>query len=275
LNLLVKNFGTKPAHNVRIVAELPRDFSIKEKTVASTSGPVANFNDLSSSDRLNISTQVLTPGEQVTASMLIDGPGEPVLQIGVRSDDSLGRKGEDASVADGNKNAKVAAFVSGAAVFGAQMALMSLFLWRRRNLFAGKADRANNTAFVLLHQGLLDEATKLLKSHIEADGGTPVSLSNYALALGLSGDVKGAEQRLAAAEWWAANNTERSLVEFNRAVLEANNGDYAAAESALKKALSLHRSIRRYADFSIWLKEAAKKSARIRAIVVGTKGSTA
>ena len=78
---------------------------------------------------------------------------------------------------------------------------------------------------MLLHRGLTDDAVKILERSIEESGGEPVVLSNYALALGLSGNGKKADAIFDAADFWAAENRHaKAVIAFSRSILRFSDG---------------------------------------------------
>jgi hypothetical protein len=189
ITIYTENRGSKTAKNVRIVAEFKDGFSIREKDISSSAAPVAEFKDLSTANRLEIAIPFFVSGEQFTTTLLIEGPGLPNPRLGVRSDESIGTRAEPKTPKKTEQAliATLAALLVGG-LSGIAMAVFAR-VSRRRGFFDAAKTRKNNTAFVLMHQGLTEDASQLFHNTFLQHGADPLLLANYGLSLGLLGDT--------------------------------------------------------------------------------------
>lgn len=255
-NVRVKNTGEKPATNVSVGVEFDSKVRISDQLVSMSSGPVGNIDTQTAGDnRLEVEIAVLTPDEIATIAILTDTADGKDPMVGVKSDASAGKRASLSSSARVSPaRNRVIEVVIVIAVF---LQFVVLFLMRhgvaraiRRFFPVGRS--INDTAFVLLHSGLIEEAIKLLSKGISDAGGDPIMLANYGLALGLNGDTSQAQGVLNAADFWAKKRShEQAVVAFNRSLLAFKRGDEADGLELMKRALEMSKKeISRYAAYS-------------------------
>ncbi|WP_158925141.1 tetratricopeptide repeat protein [Acidisphaera sp. S103] len=281
VTLVVKNIGTKSAHNLRVAADFGQIASVQDKRIILSSGPAATFKDASSGGHLDVTIDDFSATESATISMLVKESGEHrysdlLPTIGVQSNDSLGELVALSSLHpdDDNKFSKtsrviltgIMAIVAFFPLFGMRFILPILTTFVGRRL--PTRPNLNNTAFLYLQQGLIEDAGKLLETAIATRGADAVTLANYGLTLGLQGNVEAALKRFEAAEWWAGLAGERAVVEYDRATLYLSQRQFAEAKVHLKKAFSLSRSeIGRYCELSVFIRSAGETDPEISRLV--------
>ncbi|WP_435815112.1 hypothetical protein ACLMM6_12715 [Xanthomonas campestris pv. incanae] len=118
----------------------------------------------------------------------------------------------------------------------------------------------NNAAFLLLHNGLVIDAERILSSAVENGRYDSVILSNLALCNALSGDHTKANALMDAADFMQPVGHAAAVVGFSRAVMLLDEGERAEAIAELRKAISLSpKDIKRYCRFSVHLKQEREK----------------
>jgi hypothetical protein len=254
VTLVAKNVGTKSAHHVKVVADFGPKSAIQDKKVVFSSGPAATFKDMSSGGQLELEVENFSPTESVTISMLVRNSGAEQSNtwphLGVESADSIGELVTLSSLHP-DENSKfstaVRVMLTALTVASALLPILALrFIPTLRRIvqkFVPTSPSLNDTAFLYIQMGLIDEAKKLLETAISTHGADAVTLANYALALGLEGDNDGAMTRFDAAEWWGSNPHEKDVVEYDRATLLLSQDQFSEAREHLKEAFSLRGSL--------------------------------
>lgn len=209
-----------------------------------------------SSKRIRLAFETLLPRETITVNILLSQPERP--GIDVRSEASLAEERPLATSSD--KEARSEKLNNIAKIFVPLGSTLSLLVWiplairlRRRGVFDRFADR-NDTGFLLLHHGLVDDAARVLSGAVWAGQGDLYTLSNYALCRALCGDFDQAEKLIRAAKFRDRTGHGLAVVLFNESLIRLKQGDEAAALSKLTEAIRLSRNqIQRYAQKSIHL----------------------
>ncbi|WP_143584227.1 hypothetical protein PWP89_08090 [Stenotrophomonas rhizophila] len=251
-SVAISNRGGKAANSV--VANIKFDGSaIKDLTTVLVPGIVEKRS--LSKNGATLAYERLLPGETVTVNVLLDAPSKPVVSI--RSDETLGSIENRDSTAANTKRKDVndlsAVLVPASAIFLAAM-FPFLFRWTRKLNGMTSTDR-NNAAFLLLHNGLVMDAERILRSAVEAGRYDAIVLSNLALCNGLSGDHTRASALFDAAEFMQPKGHAAAVVGFNRSVILLNAGKRAQAIAELRKAISLSpKDLKRYCRLSVHLK---------------------
>ena len=255
-NVRVKNTGEKPATNVTVGVEFDSKVRISDQLVSLSSGPVGNIDTQTTGDnRLSVEIGVLTPDEIATIAILTDTADERDPMVGVKSDASAGKRASLNSAARVSPaRSRVIEVVIAIAIFFqvVVLVLMRYGVVRSIRLFIPVGRSINDTAFVLLHSGLIEEAIKLLSKGISDAGADPIMLANYGLALGLNGDAKQAQGVLKAADFWAERRSQgQAVVAFNRSLLAFERGDEADGLELMRRAFEMSKKeISRYATYS-------------------------
>lgn len=206
--------------------------------------------------RLRLTFESLLPRETITVNLLLSLPERPTIDI--RSEASLAE--ERQGPVSTSKETRVERLNAVAGILVPVGSALSLLIMlpivirlRARGGFDMFGDR-NNTGFLLLHHGLIDDAGRVLNEAVRAGQGDPYVLSNYALCRALAGDMEQAEKLLRAAKFRKRTGHGLAVVNFNEALIRLKQGDEAAALSKLTEAIGLSKSrIRQYAQTSIHL----------------------
>lgn len=277
LSMNVSNLGSKAAHNVHIVSEVSASWKLQDHQVRQSVGSAATLTDHSSDNKLDITIPILVPEESATISMLVRGPGKPNPQISILSSEASATKLEPVSALEKEKSfPRLGVFGLVLVALGLQFVGVAFLRRVAPHIFKG-AFRAttfsrNNTAFVLLLQGRVEDAKTILQRQIWDDGGEPIVLANYGLALGLQGDAGAAATFFDAANWWGKSKHEKAVINFNRATLSISQGDLVSARKCLSEAINLGKQeIQNYCQLSTYIQAAAKGDSEIAELLKVTK----
>jgi len=77
LTIHIQNTGNKAAKNVKLVTTVEPGFSIESKQITFSVGQVADYQDTSSGNTLNITVPSFLPTEATDISLLVRGSGSP------------------------------------------------------------------------------------------------------------------------------------------------------------------------------------------------------
>ncbi len=270
------NLGDKTAHNVCLVIEYPEHISISDKVISLSTEPAGSYEDDSKADnRIDLRFPTLIPNENVTITTMLNGVliGKP--RVVVRSENSEGVEGQfirvipAASYKDRGTQNVISTLIPVAVIIQMFLViLLSPYFRSRLMRFLPTSSSVNNTGFLFIHKGLIEEAEALFSREVETRGANALVLANYALALGLNGKIERADKMLTAAEWWARNKRERAVVAFNSAILTFSKEKVDEGREQLQRAFSIDReAITRYCELSIFIKEAEKNHREIRSLI--------
>lgn len=163
---------------------------------------------------------------------------------------------------DSESQAEKAAFA--AMLLGIFIPLMII---RLRKIMGGIRS-VNNSAFMMLHQGMVEEAKQLLDTEIARRGGTSFELANLGLCLALSDNRESGDKLFRAAELYSSANSIKLLVEFNRAISAHQNGENDSAISHFSSAWNISkRGLRRYLRLSKLAQQMVQECEEISTIV--------
>lgn len=257
------NIGNLPARNVDVAIEFQRNTEIIDKSVSLSSGPVGKHQiTQEDSSSLSIRFPCLTPSEKATISFMIDKVPSKQPIIGVKSENSVGTKGSFKEPQKIDKKDRLNRVISDLIPMILVVALAMVFYLRKlakRTVMRYGRD-LNNTAFLLLHQGLLKESRALMEKDISEHGAHSHLLSNYALSLALDGDFKYLENRLRAAEFIASSKHDRAVVKFNRGLIAIIQEDLNKGIAFITEAVQLSpKEIIKYCKYSNIVSGLAKK----------------
>jgi len=249
----IGNFGDKAATDVILSVEFPKDTEILDFTISNSSGAAARNNQKELPSNTNeklFSIKSLMPDEIVTASILTKGDLAEKLLISARYTDGVAEqgslnKGVKFDLSEGKPQAEKAAL--SALILGI---LLPIMLFRLRRTMGGRRS-PNNSAFMMLHQGMVEDAAKLLENELMQRGGTSFELANLGLCKALAGDSEDSEKLFTAAELYSPSKSIKSLVAFNRSISYYESGDVDAAKKQFEIASSLGKStVRKYVKIS-------------------------
>lgn len=253
----------KPTLTVELKSAEVRDLSINAQ------GGSRELARERSSKRIRLTFESLLPRETITLSLLLSQPERPTIDV--RSDASLAQEQPSPGEPDkGNRSERLNAI---AKILVPAGAAISLIAWlplalrlRARGVFDHLSDR-NDTGFLLLHHGLVEDTNRVFSEAIRSGRNDQYVLSNYALGRALSGDLDQAEKLLRAAKFRDRTGHGLAVVFFNEALIRLKQGDEAAALGKLSEAIRLSKkNIQLYARKTIHLDSVRDKPAFKEAI---------
>ncbi len=263
------NIGNRAARDVRLTVNFPKSVQIKEKKIDFSSGPAAQFDEISDKpNALGIYIKSFAPNEAVKILLILNGDSGFDPEIGIRSSETVAeiQSTQSGSLVYGVRGTK--SWLVTVCVMAAQAMIYMFPLGLARKMHRRVSTwmrSANNTAFLYIHSGLIEEAREMLDQSIRKKGADIYLLANEALAVGLTGDLEGAEKRFRAAEWWQCGRHEHALIYFNRSILCISNSDYDNANLYLNKALELSpKEIKKYCMLSNFIHQAVRSNHLIR-----------
>lgn len=270
ITLRITNRGNKAAHEARYVAEFPTTYEISEKQTTSSAGPLSAFSDVSTGKQVLVLTiNTLAPSETITASLLVRGRGTPIPRVGLRSAESIGSEVSQELVQ--KHSPKELGKVESIILILLALIVQALLLIISKRIRALTGESPNNIAFVLCHKKLPNEAARILDKQIYNGRACVYELANYALAVGLNGQVDTSEKYFQAAEWWShrrINKNAEATISFNRAALALSLGKFDEAKTFISRALELSRNtILRYCEVSEYMREGEARNEDFRAIL--------
>lgn len=280
LTIRVGNLGSKEANDTELVIKFEKDISVLDKQIKMSSAPAGKFEDhTKKSNVVNLYFPTLLAGETATISLMVDTPIQKTPEVGFRSAVSIGKEGPFVREVPPETNKKesfekaLVALVPIAAFL--QLFLIGLLSGKVRSRisrFIPTTRSINNTAFLYIHQGLHEDAERLLRNEIRTSGANAISLANYGLALCLNGKIEEGKKRLKAAEWHSRSNHERAIVAFNNALVAFAEDNFQEGKNFLGDALKLSKhEITRYCEFSELVKGYKEKYPEIEEIINPTK----
>ncbi len=271
VTIKASNTGTKAARDVRFVVVFPAGIEIREKQITSSSGPTSAYSEVPSDTKtLDLQIRTLAPDETITASFLLAGSGSFTPQVGLKSSETVGTVGETKREAASTNRFEI--WKVGTALLFQGLALFILFLLRGKlkGTIGAYTSSPNNTAFLLLQQGLASQASAMLSAKVKAKGGDAFELANLALALALEGNDQISQKMFQAAEWLAGTKHSKAVLFYNRATLLASLTKYDESKAALREALLLSpKEIKKYFSFSAYFADASKADSEFCTIVEG------
>lgn len=196
--------------------------------------------------------ETLLPTEAVNFSLLLTKAERPTVEI--RSDASIASELVSAKEEPETRRSKINLLIGKTIPTIAIMTISLIPMWfwlfkRRRYLFADR----NNSGFLLLHNGLVDEASAILSAALMHGHYEPEILSNYALAKALRGDSEHANGLIQAARFLSGSKHAQAIVLFNEGLIQLISGDKQVALDTLKAAISMWAEIRVYCRQSVHL----------------------
>lgn len=262
--LKLGNLGNEPATSVVAVLEFDEKVKILDKSVSLSSGPAGEYEcKVNSGNKLTINFPSLTPGEIANISLLLQNKDIPEPIIGIKSNKTTGQPGLLLPSKEPEKTKKdevrdlLTIFIPIAALL--QVFLLIFLKPRLRSILRKTIPTGtslNNTSFLYLHAGLVEQAEKLLEDGIAQKGADPHMLSNYGLSLFLNGKDELSEKNFRAAEFYAEEKHENAVMLFSRSIVKLKNGDIDGGLSDLREAHKLSKDeIKRYCEFSVHIQE--------------------
>jgi hypothetical protein len=268
--LHVANLGNEAAKDVRITLEFQTEAIIDKKIVFSSGDP-EGFKLVGDTRKLlNILVPSLLPGEQIHISLFLAATNTLPPIVAVRSQDTLGIQ-LVSLVQPVNEKSKIQKGLEFLAPIPIVL-LVTIIMLAIVKKYVPRGSGLNNVGFVLLHQGKIDTAEKLLSNAIQTGTDAPHSISNYALCLAAKKDYQEANDYLDAADFYSIRPHEKAVVKLNRCIMALWRNDNPTAYKYLRDALKLSpREIKSYCSYSKLFFEASKSDSEIKRILSGDK----
>lgn len=247
----IANEGGVAANKVTIDANL-KSSQIRDIAIDSRPGLLETERQ-QTPQSLHLGIRSLLPGEFITLNLLLTSPERP--DVALRSEATLGteRAMDELISRDKPQTSKVAGTVGEIALVllaGTSM-LMSIFL-RRRGLSTFAPDK-NNTGFLLLHHGLVEEAEIILTSALRSGHYDSYTLSNLAFCKALRGQNEQAEGLIRAASFKKNSGHAKAIVLFNEALIYLIAKKNIEALAKFKEARALSPSdIKSYCKHTVY-----------------------
>jgi hypothetical protein len=242
----IQNRGGRPAKNV--IATIQFDSPLI-RDLASESIPGAPVTKKITSQSAIIEYPAVLPGETIVIDFLLKSPATP--KVVIRSDESLARQltGSDELMGVSRPwNTIASALVPLSGLLLGVVSAIGLKTLRNQGAFSDK----NNTGFLLLHSGLVDEAESVLLSAVRDGSYDPFTLSNLATCYVVRGDTEKAKALISAATYHSYNGHASAVLALNQAFLYLHLNDRVNAMECLENALSSSpNEIRRYLENSV------------------------
>lgn len=196
----------------------------------------------------------LMPRESITVNLLLSQPERPTIDVrseASRAEEHPFAAGDDKRSRQERLNTISKILVPVGAVLSALVWVFLVVRLRSRGAFDFFADR-NDTGFLLLHHGLIEDADHVLGDAVRSGRSDQYTLSNYALCKALKGDNTQAQQLIDAANFRNRTGHGRAVVLFNEALIRLKQGDEPVALGKLTEAVRLSpKAIRRYCEKSV------------------------
>jgi hypothetical protein len=204
--------------------------------------------------RIRITFESLLPRETITLSLLLSQPEKPMIDF--RSEASLAEERialQSTEIKTGSE--KLNAIAKIIVPVGA---VLSLLTWipltirlRSRGAFDFFSDR-NDAGFLLLHQGLVGDAERILSEAVHQGRSDQYVLSNYALCRALAGNFDDADKLLRAATFRDRSGHGLAVVFFNESLIRLKQGDESASMAKLADAIRMSpKAIKKYAEKTV------------------------
>ena len=235
-SIRVLNKGGVSAKNISIQLST-KDAFIKDMSIDSDSKIQETSRSIDAhSVKLLLST--LLPNEEVSVNVLLSKGESP--SINVRSDSSLGVNGFETPIESSAKekiNKASILFVPLTGLLLSVVLTFTIIRLKRQGLMFSTSQ--NNAGFLLMHNGLIDEALGIFNAAILKGQYDVLVLSNLALCKSIKGDNDAAKKLLRAANFTKVSGHPKAVVMFNDALISLLNGSIDDALVKLKKALEL------------------------------------
>lgn len=250
----VGNLGDKIAEDVILSIEFPEDTKITDFSISSSSGAAARKNLKEIEGKVHekiISINSLLPEETVTVSILTSEYMEKELHVSGRYSEGLVQKGFLSKRVSLDDLLEKGPQAEKAALAALLMGVLLAFMINRLKNDLGGSRSVNNSAFMLLHNELIEEAETILEKDMYQRGSTAYEMANLGLCKALTGDKDASEKYFSAAELYSTSKQIKALVAFNRAIVSFESDKFDDARHYFESAATLaNRRIKLYVKCS-------------------------
>lgn len=250
-SLTLTNLGDVAAKNVTVSISFATA-TLKDLAVNASLG-MKELSRERTSNSLRIVYDNLLPHDKVTINLLLSSAEKPT--VSVRSNATLGEErtqldsGKKSANSELNRLVGVAIPVTG--ILTILLTAILLFFLRSRGAFDFRS--RNDTGFLLLHNGLIDEAESTLSLAVSEGQCDVYTLSNLAVCKATRGHFDKAQGLLKAAKFRERSGHGNAVILFNEGLVQLLHGDKSAAIKSLKEAISIApRSIKNYYRKSVF-----------------------
>jgi len=205
----------------------------------------------------------LLPSESITINLLLSSPETPTVSI--RSDASIAQKRNSFS----SRKSDVIDFLSLSIPFSGILLLITLIVLLKVMRGSGSEliVSKNNTGFLLMHAGLVDQAYKVFNSAIESGRYDALTFSNLALCCALKGEMDMVEKYSSAASYRNLIWRGKAVSLFNESLILISQEKIDEGLEKLKTAIdSSPKTIKKYCKFSVHF-DSVKDDERFRKLV--------
>lgn len=263
----LRNVGDLPASNVVAMIKVPAG-TVQDIEIDAALAP--GIEQEIEGGQVVLKFTRLLPSEAVTVNLLSTWPGAP--SVVMRSDNSIGRAASPVPVSvakDKSRANRVAAVLVpiSAAIFTLVGVWWTLRFRKVLDHSRAVFPNRNNAAFVLLHGGLVEEASRILASSLKEGSYDAHILSNMAVCEQLVGEDGKAKGYVNAARFVGKTKHTDAVVAFNEAIISILDGDVSRFKERLAHAYSQSPlEIKRYIENSVHFEEFKRDSAVAKAI---------
>ena len=252
-SLTLSNLGGIAAKNVSVIISLNAS-ELKDLAVSGSKGLREKSRERTPKN-VRIVYETFLPQEEVTINLLLSSSERPTIDI--RSDSTRGEERRQLNAGNlspkSTINAAVEKFVPATGIFTGLLSALGYFFLRRRGIFDSRSDQSN-AGFLLLHNGLTDEADTTLSTAVREGRCDLYTLSNYAACKAAQGHFDQANSLIRAAAYRNRSGHVKAVLLFNEGLIQLLQGDKKSALDLFKKAISISpKEIRSYCHMSVLL----------------------
>lgn len=230
----IVNFGGKSSENLYVKIELKKaeikDYAIESQTAIKA--------DVITSEKnvLELKVATLLSKERFTVNVL--STDQEVPSVIVKSSKTLGKSIYESSLLESKKKSNIYLEKSIPVIGVVYLVLVVLLFKRIKRMVRVFSRSENDLGFLLLHQGVIDDAENILKSAINQGKEYPYTIANMAVCLAKKGEVEKAKKYILAAKKEATTKHGEAVVLFCDALVELEDGNkdifYMRLEGSMK-----------------------------------------
>lgn len=247
-SITLRSEGDQPAKQAFISIALDqaeiRDIAIK------TNNNVKYSSKSLQKKSLELTYESILPSDSITIELLLSRPEKP--KVSLRSASTIGAEAVD------SKDIKNPTLLDNLKTWFIPTILITLLVYFLAVFYSRKAERSyfspskNNSAFILLHNGLITEAGMILSDAIHDGDHSPYAFSNFALFKSLSNQNEQAEALLNCAKYFTVVSHANAVYNFNKAIILYRTNNEELSLKAMREAIKLSpKLIKQYYTSSI------------------------
>ena len=247
----IDNIGGRAANNVSVIISF-EIAEINDISLDTTAGPKESSREINNKSLALVFENIL-PSESFTISLLLTEDEKPT--VSVRSDSYIA---EQKTMLLQEHSSFLDALELTIPIFTFLLIItMLIFIKRLRGYGFELSTSKNNTGFLLLHAGLIDEAFEVLSVGLKSGQYDSLILSNLATCYALKNDFDSAHKLINAANYRDRFGHAKAVILFNEAIILLSEEKISDAHTKLKLAIKISpRTIRNYCNKSVHFKKA-------------------